>query len=130
MDKDADDAQGRRLLTAVERIVARSASVRATVDGIQAKVRSTREDLKGQALRDAVAESVVAHYGTRAAIAGGASALPGLIPGPGSLVAALGGTFAELTLLLKWEVEMALALSHLYGFDIEQPAERQLAFLM
>ena len=130
MEKPDDDEQGRKLLTAVERIVAKSASIRATVDGIQATVKSANAELKGPQLRDAVAVQLVKHYSDRAAIAGGASALPALIPGWGSLVAAVGGTFAELTLLLKWEVEMALALSHLYGFDIEKPAERQLSFLM
>ena len=130
MGQPADDAEGRKLLTAVERILASSASIRATVEGVQATVKSANDGLKGTELRDAVAQALVKHYSDRAAIAGGASALPGLIPGWGSLVAAVGGTFAELTLLLKWEVEMALALSHLYGFDIDQPTERQLAFLM
>jgi uncharacterized protein (DUF697 family) len=130
MDKRVDDDQGRRLLTAVERIVASSAAIRATVDGVQATVKSSRAELKGPQLRAAVGSALVKHYSDRAAIAGGASALPGLIPGWGSIVAAVGGTFAELTLLLKWEVEMALALSHLYGFDIDRPSERQLAFLM
>jgi hypothetical protein len=32
--------------------------------------------------------------------------------------------------MLKYEVEMALVLSHLHGFDITQKKERQLAFLM
>src|SRR6476659_413883 len=110
MDKRmGDDEQGQKLLTAVERIVASNASIRATVDGVSATVKSKQAELKGGELRDAVAAALVKHYSDRAAIAGGASALPGLIPGWGSLVAAVGGTFAELTLLLKWEVEMALA---------------------
>ena len=126
----ADDAKGVKLLTAVERIVASTASIRATVDGVQAVLKAAQPDLKGAELRDATAKALVKQYSDRAAIAGGASGLPALIPGWGSLVAAVGGTVAELTLLLKWEVEMALALSHLYGFDIDEPAERQLAFLM
>lgn len=130
MEKPDDDEQGRKLLTAVERIVGSSAAIKATVEGVQATLKSTQPELKGPELRSAVAAELVKHYSNRAAIAGGASALPGLIPGWGSIVAAVGGTFAELTLLLKWEVEMALALSHLHGFDIEQPSERQLAFLM
>jgi hypothetical protein len=123
------DEQGKKLLTAVERILAGDASIRAVVASCEATVKTADPALKGDALREAVADELVRQYSNRAAIAGGASALPGLIPGWGSLVAAVGGTFAELTLLLKWEVEMALALSHLYGFDIGQPAERQLAFL-
>jgi len=125
-----DDAEGRKLLTAVERILAKSPSIRATVEGVQATLKSAQPELKGPELRQATAQALVKHYSDRAMIAGGASGLPALIPGWGSLVAAVGGTVAEVTLLLKWEVEMALALSHLYGFDIDEPAERQLAFLM
>jgi uncharacterized protein (DUF697 family) len=124
-----DDDQGKKLLTAVERILASNASVKAVVAECEARAKAHGETLKGDSLREATAQELVRHYSNRAAIAGGASALPALVPGWGSLVAAVGGTFAELTLLLKWEVEMALALSHLYGFDIDKPAERQLAFL-
>src|SRR4051794_17704483 len=113
-----DEERGRQLLSAVERILASNESIVATVEGVRASLKSTTPELEGQELREAVARELVKHFSTRAAIAGGASALPSLIPGWGSLVAALGGTVAELTLLLKWEVEMALALSHLYGFDI------------
>ncbi len=125
-----DDAAGKKLLTAVERILASSASIRATVEGVQATLKSAQPELKGPELRAQTAQALVKHYSDRAAIAGGASGLLALIPGWGSLVAAVGGTVAEVTLLLKWEVEMALALSHLYGFDVDEPAERQLAFLM
>jgi hypothetical protein len=45
-------------------------------------------------------------------------------------VAAAGGTLADMGMVLKYEVEMALVLSHLFGFDITQAKERQLAFLM
>jgi uncharacterized protein (DUF697 family) len=126
----SDDEQGKKLLTAVERILASNESIRATVTSVQAGIKSKLPELKNPELRDAVATELVRDYSNKAALAGGASALPALIPGWGSLVAAVGGTFAELTLLLKWEVEMALGLSHLYGFDIDEPRERQLAFLM
>lgn len=57
------------------------------------------------------------------------AAAPALIPGAGTLMAALGGALADMGFLLKYEVEMALVLSHLYGFDIRRDEERQLAFL-
>ena len=55
-------------------------------------------------------------------------ALPGLIPGLGSIALSIGGGLAELTYLLKCEVEMTLALCHLYGFDIDAPASGSSAF--
>ena len=122
-----DEEKGKKLLTAVERIVASTQSIRATVEAARAKVKG---ELKGEALREATAAELIRGYSNRAAIAGGVSGLPGLIPGLGSIALTIGGGLAELTFLLKWEVEMALALSHLYGFDIDDPRERQLGYLM
>ena len=53
-----------------------------------------------------------------------------MIPGIGSLAAGIAGTFAELAYLLKTEVELCLSIAHVYGFDIDEPQERQLAFLL
>ena len=47
-----------------------------------------------------------------------------------SLLTALGTTLAEFAVLLKLEVEMTLVLLDLHGFDIDDPKERQLGFLL
>jgi hypothetical protein len=40
------------------------------------------------------------------------------------------GTLAELAYVLKCEVELCLSIAHVYGFDIEEKKERQLAFFL
>lgn len=124
------EEKGKQILTAVERIVTSSQSIRATVEEARTQAKAKSALNKADTLRELTARELVRHYSNRTAIAGGISGLPGLIPGIGSLAVSIGGGLAELTFLLKWEVEMALALSHLYGFDIDDPRERQLAFLM
>jgi hypothetical protein len=122
-------AQGRKLLTAVERIIAGTDSLIALS---QEHLRRAREkELKGEdATLAAAADSVIRHFAQRTAIVGGLAAAPSLVPGLGTLATAVGGTLADMALGLKFEVEMALVLSHLCGFDITRPEERQLAFLM
>jgi len=127
--RDADEEKGRQLLTAVERILASTDSLRAVAEECRAKVKASASG-GPDALRDAAAAEVVRHYSLRAAIAGGVAAAPALVPGVGSLGVMLGGALAELGYLLKCEVEMVLTLSHLYGFDIDETQERQIAFLM
>src|SRR5688500_573961 len=122
MSEPSDEEKGRTLLTAVERIVASNEKIRAVV--------SECEERAGDGGRDAAAREIIRHYSNRAAIAGGVVALPSLVPGTGAIWVALGGALAELGALLKFEVEMALALTHLHGFDIDKEEERQLAFLM
>lgn len=123
--------QGAALLKAVERIVDAPAKIRAHVDEAVEKIRaSLPDDATDAQVRGAVERDLVSHYSNRTAIAGGASALPGLIPGLGSLTAVLGGGLLDMTFCLKYEVEMVLALAAARGYDIEDPRERQLAYLL
>jgi len=126
-----DEERGKKLLTAVERILADNVTIKALVREAQDKaLAALGEETSKKELRRAAAKEIIKTYSNRAAVAGGASGLPALIPGIGSIALAIGGGLAELTALLKFEVEMALALTHLHGFDIDEPRERQLAFLL
>ncbi|MBN1208340.1 MAG: hypothetical protein JXB05_26000 [Myxococcaceae bacterium] len=129
MTEAEGQSQGRKLLTAVERIIADTNSLIALSQ--QHLSRAQARDLDGEdATLHAAAEGVVRHFSQRTAITGGLAAAPSLLPGMGSLVSLVGGTLADMGMVLKFEVEMALVLSHLHGFDITRPEERQLAFLM
>lgn len=129
MKEVEDQEQGRKLLSVVERIIADTESlIGLSKEHLQ---RARHRKLDGEeATLDAAAAQVVSHFSTRTAITGGLAAAPALIPGAGTLVAAAGGALADMGMMLKYEVEMALVLSHLYGFDITQEQERQLAFLL
>lgn len=129
MKEVEDQEQGRKLLTAVERILADTDSLVALSKQHLEKARQKKLPSE-DAVRDAAALEVVRHFSNRSAVSGGLAALPGIVPGAGTLVAALGGTLADMCFMLKFEVEMALVLSHLYGFDITRQDERQLAFLL
>lgn len=125
-----DEAKGRRLLTAVERVVASSDSIRAQVKACEARVKTLEAAKNKDTLRELTAKELVRTISNRSAIAGGVSGLPGLLPGVGAIALGVAGGLAELVVLLKFEVELALGLSHLYGFDIDKEEERQLAFLL
>lgn len=129
---ESDEAKGKQLLTAVERLVASSDTIREVVmvADARAKAHAAEATKSKDTLRELTAKELIRTYSNRAAIAGGATAAPALIPGLGSLAAGIAGTFAELAYLLKCEVELCLSMSHLYGFDIDDPKERQLAFLL
>lgn len=134
--KPDDEAKGKQLLSAVERLVSSNETLRAHVQVCEARAKA-RNSSGGAAasktkdtLRELTAQELARSYSNRAAIAGGATAVPALIPGVGSLAAGIAGTFAELAYLLKTEVELCLSIAHVYDFDIDDPQERQLAFLL
>jgi hypothetical protein len=120
--------KGERLLNAVETIVASSDSIIALVKNEKKQLQARYDN--DDKFYDAVATKLISHYSNKSAIAGGATALPAMMPGAGTLLAFIGGALADMALMLKYEVEMSLALTHLYGFNIRLQHERQLAFLL
>lgn len=129
MKEVEDTGQGRKLLSAVERILADNDSLIAVSKESLDKAAAKKPASEDAALKLA-AENVISHYSNRTALAGGVAAAPALIPGIGTVVAAAGGALADVVLVLKYEVEMALVLSHLHGYDIADPDERRLSFLL
>ncbi|MBL8915731.1 MAG: EcsC family protein [Archangium sp.] len=132
MTSESDEEKGKQLLSAVERLISSDEKLIEVVEQAQetARERSPEASKQKETLRELTAQQLTRIYSNRAAIAGGAASVPALIPGFGSIAAAVAGTFAELAYVLKCEVELCLSISHVYGFDIAEPKERQLAFLM
>ena len=128
MTDDAENsrAQGERLLTAVERLVDDAESLVAEVEAFREDMRPT----EGRMHLDAVAGRIIRSYSNRSAFAGGVTALPGLLPGGGTALALIGGSLVDMTLMLKHEVEMALCLTHLYGYDIREERARWLGYTL
>jgi uncharacterized protein (DUF697 family) len=109
-----------KMLSAVERITTKPEEIVALVDNLRATTGSEKR----------LVDKIISHYSNRCAITGGATALPGLIPGIGTVAYLLTGPLADMVLLLKYEVEMTCALASAHGFDITLPEERQLALLL
>jgi hypothetical protein len=130
--QSAAEARGRRLLGAVERLIADDEVVRELADACDARARARRPTAAESALtrRELASREIVRTFSNRAALAGALSGVPALFPGPGALAAGLTGTLGEVAFLLKTEVEMCLALAHVHGFDLKDRRERQLAFLL
>jgi uncharacterized protein (DUF697 family) len=122
-------AHGERLLTAVERLVDDSESLVAQVEAFKEDIAPSHAE-ESPLFRNAVAERVIRSFSNRSAFAGGVTALPSMLPGGGTLVALLGGSLADMTLMLKHEVEMALCLTHLYGYDIREERPRWLGYTL
>ena len=125
----ADDAAevdldtGQKLLTAVERLVEAPELILEKVEKARARTGAWDDP-------DTVAPALISSYSTKAAIIGGATAIPAMLPGLGTAATLALGPFVDMVMLLKIEAELCLALSALRGHDIRDPAERQLAFLL
>jgi hypothetical protein len=113
--------RGQKLLSAVERVIAPSEDIISLVERLRAQAGPSRR---------ALGQRLISHFSNRSALVGGATALPGLVPGLGTLAVALGSSLADMAAVLKLEVEMCLAIDAAYGYDIRLPEERQFALLL
>lgn len=120
-------ARGERLLTAVERLVEDCDDLIAYVETLKS---ATAAGMDEEERIEALAEQIIGDYSRRSAISGGVTALPGLLPGGGSAVALIGGVLADMTFMLKHDVEMILCLSYVFGHDIRDEKERWLAYVL
>src|SRR6516162_9757772 len=119
--------RGESLLSAVERVVEDCDDLIAHVETLKSAANEIRDE---DDLREHLAHQIIHGYSTRSAIAGGVTSLPALLPGAGSAVALFGGLLADMTYMLKHDVEMILCLSYLYGHDIRDEKERWLAYVL
>lgn len=128
MPEESGESRGRgeRLLTAVESVVDDCESLVAEVEAFKEDVRPSG----GRLPLDVVAVRIIRSYSNRSAFAGGVTALPGLLPGGGTAVALIGGSLADMMLMLKHEVEMVLCLTHLFGYDIREERARWLGYTL
>lgn len=123
---DEEEEKGRKILLAIETILDSNKRIVRRAE----RAMQRYNGLKPQEQRDKAARRVIAYYSNLSASSGVLTTLPGLIPGIGALFTLFGGGIMDSVMVLKCEVEMALCLSALYGFDIEDHAERTRAFLL
>jgi uncharacterized protein (DUF697 family) len=111
----------------VERVVDDTDDLIAYVETLKSAAGEVGDE---EELREHLANQIIRGFSTRSAIAGGVTSLPALLPGPGSAVALVGGMLADMTYTLKFDVEMILCLSYLYGHNIRDEKERWLAYVL
>ncbi|MBQ9816843.1 MAG: hypothetical protein IJM59_05180 [Proteobacteria bacterium] len=127
MTKNITDDDAREVIKILDKILAKKESIHA----ISEKARKFAQSAKTPEKQDKRAASlIIMHYSNLCAVGGGASAIPGIIPGVGLIYSLLGTGAVDAFLVLKFELEMSLALADYAGFDISDPRERKIAFLL
>lgn len=87
--------------------------------------KKSEDEILALAVKD-----IVTDFSNKAALSGGATALTGVIPGIGTVIAAFGGTLADSALSMKFEVEMVMHLATLYGYDISTEDTQELCYVL
>jgi uncharacterized protein (DUF697 family) len=128
-ESGAEEASS-KLYDLVQATTMKAPDVKRLVDGFfqQAKREQGRNSLHAQ--QSWVAEKITSHFAKRSATSGGVTALAGVIPGVGTVAAAIGGGLADAAICMKLQVDMCLCLAETFGYDVSREESRRLAWLI
>lgn len=119
-DKQSNGDDKPTLLKAIELILADPAEIRRATIGLKEQYRKRFSDSNSEdEINALVADKIISNYSYYAAFVGGATALTGVVPGLGTVIATFGGATADAALSMKYQIEMTMALATVYGHNIE-----------
>jgi hypothetical protein len=81
-------------------------------------------------IAEQVADKIVARYSKLSAVSGGLTALVGVVPGVGTILAAVGGGVADTAICMKLQVDMCMCIAEAYGWDLHNEDARHLGLLI
>lgn len=99
-------------------------SYRTSFSSEHGRAPSSTEDKKRMAVK------IIGRYSRLAAASGVATSLPAVIPGIGTAVAAVGGSFADLAASTKLQVDMCRCLVEVYRVELGNEEKKHLAFVL
>jgi uncharacterized protein (DUF697 family) len=119
------------LLKAIEIIIANPETIQKDVRQIENKYYNKYSSkMTEDMIQDKIAEHIISNYSYYTAFTGGATALTGIVPGLGTVIASVGGATADAAVTMKWEIEMVMALATVYGRDITIEEEKRVCYLI
>ncbi|WP_226675686.1 EcsC family protein [Rossellomorea aquimaris] len=119
------------ILKAIDIIIASPESIQKEVRQMEEKYKKKYSSkLSEEELEDRIAEHIISNYSYYTAFTGGATALTGVVPGLGTVIASVGGATADAAVTMKWEIEMVMALATVYGRDITIEEEKRICYLV
>jgi hypothetical protein len=119
------------LIKAIELVLAKPENIKKETDNILAKYRKRyKAERDDEDIKELVANKIIQNYSYMSAFSGGTTALAGVIPGIGTIVSIAGGATADVALSMKFQIEMTMALAHIYDHDILEEEEKRLCFII
>ncbi len=119
------------LLKAIELVLADPASIRKEALQLKSKyVSRYGVDRSEDEINSYAVDKIISNYSYYTAFVGGCTALTGVIPGLGTVIAAFGGATADAALSMKYQIEMTMAIATIYGHDITIEEEKRMCLII
>ncbi|MCB9520300.1 MAG: hypothetical protein H6700_04570 [Myxococcales bacterium] len=124
------EISGELLLQAVQRIAISPQEATAIADRYAAQFRKKYPRATEDDIQDFTADAVIRRYARWAAGVGGATGLTAVVPGLGTVIAAVGGATADAAVSMKLQVDMCMCLASGYGYDLTNTDAQRLTLLI
>jgi hypothetical protein len=127
--QEPDPSDKPLLLRAIETLVAAPQDIEAVVQSCRQQVLAREgQGLPPQDLQVKVADRIISRYAHTCGRVGSLTSAAGVIPGLGTLITLIGANAADLAITMKYQVEMVMALAHLFGRDINAEQEKSVCY--
>ena len=130
MSKNETDLESSKLLKLVQATAIAPDTAEGLVSNYRRRARKKYSSGCEREAAEIVADKIISRYAGLAAIAGGTTALSGVVPGVGTIVAASGGAMADAAACIKLQVDMVMCMADAYGYDLTEDDARHLSFLI
>lgn len=119
------------LLKAIELVLADPAEIKREAEALHQRYHEKyRDEKQDHEIAELAVAKIISNYSYFAAFVGGATALTGVIPGLGTVLATFGGATADAALSMKYQIEMTMAIAVIYGHDIRIEEEKRLCLIV
>jgi hypothetical protein len=130
-DKSNKNSDKPTLLKAIELVLAEPATIMKDTQALHGRYKNKYAGKKADDdIANLVTEKIISNYSYSAAFVGGATALTGVIPGLGTVIAIFGGATADAALCMKYQIEMTMAIAVVYGHNITIEEEKRLCLIV
>lgn len=125
--KKQDDSS---LMKFVQAIAISPDDARVVVKQYEAQIREEKPNLSDFAVQDIVVDKIVSRYSKLAAASGAVTSLPGIIPGIGTAVSAVGGSMADISTCIKFQVDMTMCLAIAINKELNNEDAKHLSYII
>lgn len=108
------------LLSAVQAVAISPEKAAKIVAQYRKAARKTNREASDAEIEELVSKKIVNKYSSYASLSGGIAALPGIIPGVGTVAAMVGGGMADTTACMKIQIDMTMLLATNFGWDLNE----------
>ncbi|WP_085688246.1 MULTISPECIES: EcsC family protein [unclassified Pseudomonas] len=105
------DENSSSLMKMVEAIAISPHDARELVQQYKDQARSSMPSATDEKIQEIIVDKIISRYSKLAATSGAATALPGVIPGIGTAVSAVGGGLADISVCMKLQIDMTMCLA-------------------